>query len=92
MLSTDLAPDRLLFRLFHSEGVRAYQAQPVLDACRCSSTRVERVLRALSAEELSDLKEEHCDVVVVCEFCKREWRYDDAALAALGEDDEPPAF
>ncbi len=92
VLSTDLAPDRLLFRLFHSEGVRAYQAQPVLDACRCSSTRVERVLRALSAEELSDLKEEHGDVVVVCEFCKREWRYDDAALAALGEDDEPPAF
>ena len=91
LLSTELAPDRLLFRLFHSEGVRAYHAQPVLDACRCSGARVERVLRALSSEELDDLKQEG-DVVVVCEFCKREWRYDDDALARLRAGDEPPTF
>src|SRR3546814_7060623 len=29
LLSDGLTPDRLLFRLFHSEGVRAYQPQPV---------------------------------------------------------------
>lgn len=91
LLSAELAPDRLLFRLFHSEGVRAYQAQPVHDACRCSGSRVERVLRALSAEELADLRQDG-DVVVVCEFCKREWRYDDAALAALRDAADTPAF
>src|SRR3546814_18758007 len=42
LLSDGLTPDRLLFRLFHSEGVRAYQPQPVVDACRCSGERVER--------------------------------------------------
>jgi len=52
MLSDDLPPDRLLYRLFHSEGVRAYEAQPVVDSCRCSNTRVERVLVSLTAEEL----------------------------------------
>lgn len=91
LLSEDLAPDRLLFRLFHSEGVRAYHAQPVRDHCRCSSTRVERVLRTLTDEELTELREDG-DVVVVCEFCKREWRYDDAALAALREGGDSPAF
>lgn len=92
LLSAGLAPDRLLFRLFHSEGVRAYQAQPVLDACRCSSERVERVLRSLSGGELAELKQDDGDVVVTCEFCKREWRYDDAALAALRDRDDRPAF
>jgi len=91
LLSTELAPDRLLFRLFHSEGVRAYPAQPVLDSCRCSNVRVERVLNALSDEELADLRQGE-DVVVVCEFCKREWRYDDAALDALRAGDGPPGF
>lgn len=91
LLSEELAPDRLLFRLFHSEGVRAYQAQPVLDACRCSSTRVERVLKALSDDEIEELRQDE-DIVVVCEFCKREWRYDATALDALRADDGPPAF
>ena len=91
LLSTELAPDRLLFRLFHSEGVRAYPAQPVLDSCRCSGERVERVLRTLSDEELADLRQDG-DIVVVCEFCKRDWRYDDGALATLRESSENPAF
>ena len=91
LLAAELSPDRLLLRLFHSEGVRAYPPQPVADSCRCSNVRVERVLRALSAEELADLRQNE-DVVVVCEFCKREWRYDDAALDALRADDGPPGF
>lgn len=91
LLAADLEPDQLLVRLFQSEGVRAYQAQPVLDACRCSSERVERVLKALSEAEIEDLRQGE-DAVVVCEFCKREWRYDAAALAALRASDEPPSF
>lgn len=82
MLSDDLPPDQLLYRLFHSEGVRAYEAQPVVDACRCSNTRVERVLVSLTAEELREMKVDG-EVIVTCEFCKRAWRYDDAALDAL---------
>lgn len=91
LLAAEIAPDRLLFRLFHSEGVRAYPAQPVVDACRCSGARVERVLRALSDDELADMRQDG-DVVVVCEFCKREWRYDADALAALRVGGDPPAF
>jgi molecular chaperone Hsp33 len=86
-----LAPDRLLYRLFHEAGVRAYEAQPVSDTCRCSSTRVERVLLSLGDDELDDLKVDGA-VTVNCEFCKREWRYDDAALEALRTSEARPAF
>jgi len=82
LLDGGLAPDRLLFRLFHSEGVRAYAAHSVHATCRCSADRVERVLRSLSEDELADLREEG-DVVVTCEFCKTIYRYDDARLDAL---------
>jgi len=63
----------------------------VLDACRCSGSRVERVLKALSEQEIEELRQDE-DIVVVCEFCKREWRYDTAALDTLRASDGPPAF
>ena len=45
---------------------------------------MERVLDALSPEDLDDLKEDG-DVVVTCEFCKTIYRYA-PALAALQSD------
>lgn len=91
LVAEDLSPDQLLYRLFHEAGVRAYEAQPVSDTCRCSSERVERVLTSLAAEDLDDLKVDGA-VVVNCEFCKREWRYDDAALEVLRNSAAHPTF
>ncbi|MDF1792752.1 MAG: Hsp33 family molecular chaperone HslO [Thalassobaculaceae bacterium] len=91
LIASDLSPDQLLYRLFHEAGVRAYEAQPVTDTCRCSSDRVERVLVSLSDTDIDDLKVDGA-VIVNCEFCKREWRYDDAALDALRSSAERPAF
>ena len=86
LVATDVSPDRLLYRLFHEEGVRAYEANPITDTCRCSSARVTRVLSSLTPDDLEDLKVDG-HVVVTCEFCKREWRYDDAALAEIRGDE-----
>ncbi|MEQ8585387.1 MAG: Hsp33 family molecular chaperone HslO [Thalassobaculaceae bacterium] len=91
LIAGDLPPDQLLYRLFHEAGVRAYEAQPVTDTCRCSRERVERVLMSLSREDLDDMKIDGA-VIVNCEFCKREWRYDDAALDALRGSGAPPTF
>lgn len=91
LIAGDLPPDQLLYRLFHEAGVRAYEAQPVTDTCRCSRERVERVLLSLNGEDLDDMKVDGA-VIVNCEFCKREWRYDDAALDALRSSDGRPTF
>src|SRR5262249_5579908 len=48
----ELAPEALLFRLFHEDGVRAYRRHDLHPRCRCSRERVERVLRLLPADEL----------------------------------------
>lgn len=79
LLDRALPPDRLLYRLFHEDGVRVYKSHPLRAQCRCSDERVERVLRGIGREELETLKVDG-EVVVTCEFCKTTRRYDDAAL------------
>jgi molecular chaperone Hsp33 len=41
LLDPTLPPDRLLYRLFHEEGVRAFPATPIEAYCRCSRERIE---------------------------------------------------
>ncbi|MEM7652553.1 MAG: Hsp33 family molecular chaperone [Pseudomonadota bacterium] len=83
LLDPTVATNDLLFRLFHEDGVRVYPAKAVEDTCRCSAERVERVLRAIPDDELADLKTDEGIVQVTCEFCNRQYNYDDDALAAL---------
>jgi molecular chaperone Hsp33 len=77
-----LAPERLLFRLFHEDGVRAHTPHPLAAQCRCSQRRVETVLRALTPDEILDMKVDG-KITVTCEFCSAVYDFDDAALEAL---------
>jgi len=47
LLDPMLPPDRLLYRLFHEEQVRAYRAIPLESYCSCSRERVEELNDAL---------------------------------------------
>jgi molecular chaperone Hsp33 len=78
-----LAPETLLLRLFHEDGVRVYRRHKLTAQCRCSRERVETVLRMLPADELSALTTQEGDVVVTCEFCSTRYRFDDAEVHAL---------
>ncbi|HTI86566.1 MAG TPA: Hsp33 family molecular chaperone HslO [Alphaproteobacteria bacterium] len=76
-----LAPNDLLFRLFHEKGVRVYPAKEkeLHDRCRCSEERVVTMLRSFPRAEIESLKKDG-HVEVVCEFCRREYRFDESAL------------
>jgi molecular chaperone Hsp33 len=79
LVSPKIAPNELLFRLFHEDAVRVYRPRPVVTGCRCSQERVEKTLRRIPREELAELKIDG-EVVVTCEFCNASYRFDDAAL------------
>ncbi len=68
LVDPDLAPHRLLFRLFHEDGVRVYDTHPLEARCRCSRERIETILRAFPADELDDMQKERV-TTVTCEFC-----------------------
>jgi molecular chaperone Hsp33 len=78
-----LAPEDLLYRLFHEDGVRAWPAQRLQALCRCSRERISRVLRSLPREELTELVEEDGQVSVNCEFCSTDYRFSPAEIDAL---------
>lgn len=81
LLDPLLAPERLLFRLFHEEGVRVSQAQPIDVYCQCSRDRVAVFLKSFGLEELSDMRDARGDLVVTCEFCATDYRFTDADIA-----------
>lgn len=86
----DLAPEQVLLRLFHEEGVRLLPAQPLVFECTCSRERVGDMLRSLGREESVAVLAEQGSVQTSCEFCNRHYVFDEAEVNALFAD-EPPA-
>jgi molecular chaperone Hsp33 len=83
MLDPGLPVEGLLLRLFHEDGVRAFERRRLRDQCRCSRERIDRVLRTIRRSELDELRDAGGRVVVTCEFCSTMYRYADADLDAL---------
>lgn len=75
LLDPTLSPERLLYRLFHEEGVRALPRTPVESYCRCSRERVAGFLRSFGADQLQDMREDDGAISVTCEFCTKTYRY-----------------
>lgn len=82
LLDPALAPNDLLYRLFHEDGVRVTAPHSMRARCRCSRDRVETVLRSLPRHEVEELEVDG-KVVVTCEFCSRRYSFDEADLARL---------
>jgi molecular chaperone Hsp33 len=75
LLDPVLAPERLLYRLFHEEGVRVTPATALAAECRCSRERIHGYLQRFGAEELKDMREADGGLTVTCEFCSRKYRF-----------------
>lgn len=60
--------ERLLYRLFHEQGVRVYEPVKVTDTCTCSREKISDVLSGFSAEEIAQSIEDG-EISVTCEFC-----------------------
>lgn len=82
LLDASVMPERLLWRLFHEEGVKAETARPLAAACRCSKQRIESVLAALSDAELAEMTIDGA-IHVTCQFCNRRYDFGQAAIKDL---------
>lgn len=83
LIDPDLSPERLLLRLFHEEGVRIFDPQPLSFRCRCNRQRVETLLRQFRPDDISSMKQEDGGLSVTCEFCNESYRFEEQAVAAL---------
>jgi molecular chaperone Hsp33 len=74
LLDPALAPDRLLYRLFHEDGVRAFERAHMDFACRCSRERTRSVVGSFAAEEIDDMVKDGI-IEVTCEFCSQVYHF-----------------
>jgi molecular chaperone Hsp33 len=81
LLDPTLPPDRLLYRLFHEEQVRAFPPRTLEPYCSCSRERVETLLKRFSSEDLASMVV-NGELWVTCEFCNSRYHFDPADIAA----------
>lgn len=83
LIDPDLSPERLLLRLFHQEGVRIFDPQPLSFRCRCSRERVETMLKRFTPEDIDSMRQEDGGLFVTCEFCNEMYQFEELAVAQL---------
>lgn len=75
LLDPGLTPEDLLYRLYHEDGVRVFEAKSVRAACSCNAGKISAVLSRYSSDELSGLSQEGL-IKVSCDFCRRDYYFD----------------
>ncbi|WML91967.1 Hsp33 family molecular chaperone HslO [Thiothrix lacustris] len=71
-----LEPEEVLYRLFHEEDVRLFDAKDISFHCGCSRERVETMLRSLGQAEADTILEEQGKIEIICEFCNANYTLD----------------
>lgn len=80
LTDTELSAHQLLFRLFHEDGVRAFEPTRLSAMCRCNPERIETVLKSFDPAERAEMVEDDGHIRVTCEFCSRVYAVTLAAL------------
>lgn len=75
LVDPTLAPERLLYRLFHEERVRTFRKIPVAAFCPCSRQRVEEMLSGFTPAEIAEMAQEDGGIRVTCEFCNSHYDF-----------------
>lgn len=85
LLDPALSAPKLLYRLYHEDGVRLYEQRRLRHECRCSEDRVSRTLRSFPRSEIDDMAEDGL-ITVTCEFCRTDYVYNTVRLDELYAD------
>lgn len=90
LIGPTVAPTDLLVRLFHEEGPRVFDAQPVQFGCSCSPDKVVQAMSIYSAKDIQKMTTERGVVTADCQFCGQHYEFNPKTLGfeakkALGD-------
>ena len=80
LIGPGVAPDRLLYRLFHEENPRVFPVQPVNFGCSCSEDKVRNSLSIYSAKDIGHMTTPEGTVTADCQFCGAHYVLDPATV------------
>ncbi len=69
LVDTSLAPETLLWRLFHEDEVRVQPPEPVIFRCDCDTGRIVQVLKSYAPGDREGLADPDGVIRARCEFC-----------------------
>lgn len=79
LLDPTLSSEKLLYRLFHEDGVRVFPELALEWHCHCSKQRTSDMLSKFNTEDKSYMVKDG-QIEVTCEFCNTTYRFDPAEL------------
>lgn len=88
LLDPTLAAERLLFRLYHEDGVRAFAPIGIERHCTCSQQRVRDMLNSFTPDDLDDMVTDG-RIEVTCEFCNATYDFSPDDLTGTPDDGTP---
>ena len=80
LIDPDLSSERLLYRLFHEQGVRVFRATAVEAKCSCSRASVKSMLKSFSQDDRDHMVENGV-ISVTCEFCSSNYVFEPGEVA-----------
>lgn len=81
-----LSNEDLLHRLYHQEKVELFAPRAFHYQCSCSRERTARALISIGKKEVDSIVAEHGAVVIGCEFCGHEYRFEADEIEILLQD------
>jgi len=81
----NLDSEQVLYRLFHQHQVKLFPPRHVSYQCSCSRERTARALHAIGEEEIMDILAEQGAVEIGCEFCGKQYHFEESELRLLFE-------
>ncbi len=85
LIGPKVPPTDLLFRLFHDEQPRVFDAQAVCFGCTCSHERVRQSLSIYSARDIATMTTDDGRVTADCQFCGAHYVLDPASVGFEAE-------
>jgi molecular chaperone Hsp33 len=79
LLDDALLPERVLYRLFHGEGVAVDRPRSLAYGCRCSRARLADILEGFPRDDLDHMAIGG-DIVMTCEFCNFDFVFSRATV------------
>jgi molecular chaperone Hsp33 len=80
LIGPSVHPTDLLVRLFHEEGPRVFDAQPVRFGCSCSADKVRQSLSIYSAKDIAHMTTDDGILTADCQFCGAHYEFDPRTL------------
>lgn len=86
MLEAGNSPEDILNRLLGDLDLHITEKKAVEYRCNCSRQRVEQALISIGKKDLTQIAEEDKGAVIHCQFCNKEYRFDESDLHRLLEE------